>query len=415
MLRKRMVFKWAAKDTTIPIVELHVASDWGSLRRMNGYTSPWLGEEHEMFRDVAKRFFETEMAPHVDGWVEAGLVERSAWNRLGAAGMLLTDMPGEYGGGGGDFGHEALVLEAAEGVGLAANMAIAVHSTICAPYIYQFASEAQKKRWLPAMASGDSVCAIAMTEPGTGSDLQAIKTTAVPEGNGYRINGQKTFISNGQHADLIIVVARTGGEGAKGVSLLMVETGEVSGFRRGRNLQKLGSKGADTSELFFDDVWVPAENLLGPEPGQGFYQLMNQLPRERLSVGVMAVAAMERALEITIDYVKNREAFGQPILSFQNTQFRLAECKTEAHIARVFVDNCIARLNNGDLDTETASMVKWWTSEKQCEIVDACLQLHGGYGYMWEYPITKMYADARVQKIYAGSNEIMKVLIARGL
>ena len=223
------------------------------------------------------------------------------------------------------------------------------------------------------------------------------------------------FISNGQHADLAIVVARTGGEGARGLSLIVVETEDAPGYRRGRNLEKLGQKAADTSELFFDDVFVPSNNLLGGEPGQGFYQLMNQLPRERLSVGVMAVAAMDRALALTVDYVKGRKAFGQAIGDFQNTQFRLAECKTEAHIARVFVDNCIERLMRNDLDTETASMVKWWTSEKQCQIIDECLQLHGGYGYMWEYPIAKMYADARVQKIYAGSNEIMKVLISRSL
>jgi len=298
-------------------------------------------------------------------------------------------------------------------------MAIAVHSLICAPYILNYGTEAQRHRWLPRMASGEAVCAIAMTEPGTGSDLQAVRTTARRDGDGYCLSGQKTFISNGQHADLVIVVARTGKgtgeEGAKGISLVMVEAAESPGFRRGRNLEKLGQKAADTSELFFDDVFVPAENLIGGEEGQGFYQLMQQLPRERLSVGIMAAAAMDRAIALTVAYVKERRALGKRIADFQNTQFRLAECKTEAHIARVFVDHCVERLIAGNLDAETASMVKWWTSEKQCEIVDACLQLHGGYGYMWEYPITRMYADARVQKIYAGSNEIMKVLIARGL
>lgn len=390
-------------------------ADSRSLRRMDGYTSPWLEEEHEIFRDSAARFFESEMEPHVNTWISNGIIDRDAWRWAGKAGLLLTDVPAEYGGGGGDFGHECIVLEEAEKIGLAANMATAVHSSICAPYILRYGTEEQKRRWLPPMATGEAVCAIAMTEPGTGSDLQAIKTRAVRDGNGYRINGQKTFISNGQHADLIILVARTGEEGAKGVSLIVVEAAEAEGFRRGRNLEKLGSKAADTSELFFDDVWVPADNLLGSEEGQGFYQLMNQLPRERLTVGVMATAAMERAVNLTVDYVKEREAFGQALLDFQNTQFQLAECKTEAHISRVFVDNCIARLLEGELDNETASMVKWWTSDKQCEIVDKCLQLHGGYGYMWEYPIAKMYADARVQKIYAGSNEIMKVLIARGL
>lgn len=385
---------------------------------MSSYTPAWLDEDHVIFKEAAERFFARELAPDLDVWLDQGIVDRDAWRAAGQAGMLLTDMPQEYGGGGGDFGHESLVLEAAEQVGIASNMALAVHSTICAPYILNYGTEHQKKTWLPRMATGDAVAAIAMTEPGTGSDLQGIKTTAIraEDGrDGYVLNGQKTFISNGQHADLAIVVARTGGEGARGLSLIVVETEDAPGYRRGRNLEKLGQKAADTSELFFDDVFVPSNNLLGGEPGQGFYQLMNQLPRERLSVGVMAVAAMDRALALTVDYVKGRKAFGQAIGDFQNTQFRLAECKTEAHIARVFVDNCIERLMRNDLDTETASMVKWWTSEKQCQIIDECLQLHGGYGYMWEYPIAKMYADARVQKIYAGSNEIMKVLISRSL
>ena len=385
---------------------------------MSSYTPSWLTEEHVIFKEMAERVFANELAPELDRWLEQGIVDRDAWRAAGQAGMLLTDMPVEYGGGGGDFGHEALALEAAERVGVAANMALTVHSTICAPYILNYGTELQKTRWLPRMASGDAVAAIAMTEPGTGSDLQAIKTTAAPASDGrdgYVLNGQKTFISNGQHADLIIVVALTGGDGAKGISLLVVEAEDAAGFRRGRNLEKLGQKAADTSELFFDDVFVPSGHLLGEEEGQGFYQLMTQLPRERLSVGILAVAAMERALALTVDYVKERKAFGKTIADFQNTQFKLAECKTEAHIARVFVDNCIERLMRDELDAETASMVKWWTSDKQCEGIDECLQLHGGYGYMWEYPIAKMYADARVQKIYAGSNEIMKVLIARGL
>ena len=386
---------------------------------MSSYSPSWLKEEHAIFKEAAQRFFTNELGPQVEGWLEQGIVDREAWRAAGQAGMLLTDMPVEYGGGGGDFGHEALAMEAAESVGVAANMSMTVHSTICAPYILNYGSEAQKKRWLPRMATGDAVAAIAMTEPGTGSDLQAIKTAAVKateDGrDGYVLSGQKTFISNGQHADIIIVVARTGNDGAKGISLLVVETDCATGFRRGRKLEKLGQKAADTSELFFDDVFVPRENLLGKEEGQGFYQLMSQLPRERLSVGVLAVAAMERALSLTVNYVKQREAFGKTIADFQNTQFKLAECATEAHIARVFVDSCIERLLRDELDTETASMAKWWTSEKQCQIIDECLQLHGGYGYMWEYPIAKMYADARVQKIYAGSNEIMKVLIARGL
>ncbi|MCH9673291.1 MAG: acyl-CoA dehydrogenase family protein, partial [Gammaproteobacteria bacterium] len=356
-----------------------------------------------------------ELAPQVERWIANEILDRDAWSKAGQAGLLLADVPTEYGGGGGDFAHEVVILEEAERSGVGPHMSIAVHSTIVSPYILKYGSDEQKQRWLPEMASGRSVAAIAMTEPGTGSDLQGVQTKAVRDGNGYRINGQKTFISNGQHADLILVVARTGGEGAKGVSLIMVDARDAEGFRRGRNLEKIGQKGADTSELFFDDVWVPADNLLGAEEGEGFYQLMNQLPRERLSVGVIAVAAMERAIELTVDYVKSRTAFGKAIIDFQNTQFKLAECKTEAHIARVFVDNCIERYRNGELDNETASMVKWWTTEKQCEIIDTCVQLHGGYGYMLEYPIARMYTDARVQKIYGGTNEIMKVLIGRSL
>ncbi|MEM7250043.1 MAG: acyl-CoA dehydrogenase family protein [Pseudomonadota bacterium] len=379
------------------------------------YQSAWHTEETPILRESANRFFEGDLAPHLDRWIKNEIIDREAWTKAGGAGMLLADVPSEFGGGGGDFTHEAVILEEAERSGVGPHMAISVHSTIISPYIMKYGSDAQKHRWLSAMASGDKVAAIAMTEPGTGSDLQGVKTKAERDGNGYRINGQKTFISNGQHADLILVVARTGGDGAKGISLLMVDATEAEGFRRGRNLDKMGQKAADTSELFFDDVWVPAENLLGLEEGEGFYQLMNQLPRERLAVGVIAVAAMEKAIELTVDYVKERRAFGQAIADFQNTQFKLAECKTEAHIARVFVDNCIERYMNGELDTQTASMVKWWTTEKQCEIIDTCVQLHGGYGYMLEYPIARMYTDARVQKIYAGTNEIMKVLIGRSL
>lgn len=379
------------------------------------YQPTWHKEDTALVQESSQRFFERELAPHVERWIANEMIDRDAWTKAGQAGMLLADVPSEYGGGGGDFTHEAIILEQAERSGVGPHMAISVHSTIISPYITKYGTAEQKQRWLTGMACGEKVAAIAMTEPGTGSDLQGIKTRAERDGNGYRINGQKTFISNGQHADLVLVVARTGSDGAKGISLLMVEADEAEGFRRGRNLEKIGQKGADTSELFFDDVWVPAENLLGLEEGEGFYQLMNQLPRERLSVGVIAVAAMERALELTIDYVKERRAFGQAIIDFQNTQFKLAECKTEAHIARVFVDNCIQRYLDGELDTETASMVKWWTTEKQCEIIDTCVQLHGGYGYMLEYPIARMYTDARVQKIYAGTNEIMKVLIGRSL
>ena len=291
-----------------------------------------------------------------------------------------------------------------------------VHSQICAGYILDYGSEEQKKRWLPKMATGEMVCAIAMTEPGTGSDLQNIKTTARLEGNEYVLNGSKTFITNGQQADLIIVVAKTDpDQGAKGISLMMVETAAAEGFARGRNLEKLGLKSQDTSELFFDNVRLPPENLLGGVEGQGFYQLMKSLPQERLVVALGGAAAMEKALEETVAYTSERKAFGKSLLEMQNTRFKLAEVKTIAHIARVFLDDCVAKHLRGELDATTASMAKWWVTQMQCDTIDECLQLHGGYGYMSEYPIANMYADARVQKIYGGSNEIMKELIARSL
>jgi acyl-CoA dehydrogenase len=284
-----------------------------------------------------------------------------------------------------------------------------------AHYILNYGSEEQKRRWLPGMASGKLIGAIAMTEPGTGSDLQNVRTTAQKNGNSYVINGQKTFITNGQTADLIIVVARTGGPGAKGLSLIVLETSGNDGFRRGRNLDKIGLHASDTAELFFDNAVAPPENLLGSEEGLGFAQLMQQLPQERLIIAVSAVAAMERAIRLTTDYTKERKAFGQPIIEFQNTAFKLAERKTEATIARVFVDWCVEQLIAGDLDAVTASMAKWWCAQKQVETTDECLQLYGGYGYMQEYPISQMFADARIQKIYGGTNEVMKLLIARSL
>ena len=382
---------------------------------MGDYVSPWMTEELSLLRDSAGRFFEREFAPHEEQWAKDGIMPREMWNRAGAAGLLCASIPEEYGGAGGSFAHETVILYE-QGKANVRSLGNAVHSGIVAHYILAYGSEEQKRRWLPKMAAGELVGAIAMTEPGTGSDLQAVRATARMAGNQYVVNGQKTFITNGQHADLVIVVAKTDpDEKARGVSLIVVETEGAEGFSRGRNLEKLGLKAQDTSELFFDDVRVPTANLLGAEEGQGFFQLMNQLPQERLIVGIGACAAMDLAIELTTDYVKQRKAFGKRVLDFQNTRFKLAECKTEAHIARVFVDSCLQRHLAGDLDVATAAMVKWWCAQKQNEVIDECLQLFGGYGYMDEFPISRMYADARVQKIYGGTNEIMKELIARTL
>jgi acyl-CoA dehydrogenase len=379
------------------------------------YRSSWMTEELDTFRDQFRRFLAKDLAPHAENWRAQKLVDRSAWRALGEMGALLPSVPEAYGGLGTTFAYDAAVLDDLESTVPELTTGVSVHSAIVAHYILNYGSEEQKKRWLPKMASGEMVGAIAMTEPGTGSDLQAVKTTAKKQGNSYVINGQKTFITNGQAADLVIVVARTGAAGAKGISLIVVETEGAEGYRRGRNLDKIGLHASDTSELFFDNVTVPPENLLGNEEGNGFAQLMQQLPQERLSLAVGAVASMERAVKITADYTKERTAFGKPLLEFQNTAFRLAERKTEAMIARVFVDWCVERLVAGDLDTVTASMAKWWCSQKQVETADECLQLHGGYGYMQEYPISRMFIDSRIQKIYGGTNEIMKLLIARSL
>lgn len=380
-----------------------------------GYKSPWLTEELEILQGAVRKFYEKEFLPHSERWDEQGCVDRDAWLKAGEAGILCASIKEEYGGGGGTFAHEMVIAEEQGRIGIS-GFGNSVHSGIVAHYIQSYGTEDQKKKWLPKMATGEIVGGIAMTEPGTGSDLQGVKTTAKKSGNQYVVNGQKTFITNGQQANLICVVAKTDpAGGAKGTSLIMVETDEVEGFRRGRNLKKLGMKAQDTSELFFDDVKVPTSNLLGTEEGKGFFQLMQQLPQERLIIAVQACVAMEMALKYTTDYVKERTAFGQRILDFQNTQFKLAECKTEATIARVFVDDCAMKLLDGKLDATTAAMAKWWTTQKQNEIVDTCLQFFGGFGYMMEYPIAKLYADARVQKIYGGTNEIMKMLIARTL
>jgi acyl-CoA dehydrogenase len=378
------------------------------------YQSAWMNADLSAFRDQFRRFLINDMAPKAESWRRAKMVERGAWRALGRIGALLPSVPEAYGGGGGTFASEAVVIE--DIASLVPEMAtgVSVHSAIVAHYILNYGSHEQKLRWLPKMASGEFVGAIAMTEPGAGSDLQAVRTSAKRVGNAYHLNGQKTFITNGHAADLVIVVARTGEAGAKGLSLLVLETEGCDGFRRGRSLDKIGLHASDTAELFFEDAIVPPENLLGEE-GQGFAQLMQQLPQERLALALASVAAMESAIAVTIDYTKQRKAFGKSLFEFQNTAFKLAERKTEATIARVFVDHCVTQLIAGELDTVTASMAKYWCSDKQAETADECLQLHGGYGYMEEYPIARMFVDARIQRIYGGANEIMKVIIARSL
>lgn len=380
--------------------------------------SDWMDDELRILHDSALKFTLAEFDGQREAWEKQGMCDRSAWNVAGEAGLLCASIPEEYGGAGGSYYHEAIVLDAMIRGGAAASVGggNTVHSQIVAHYILNYGSEEQKQKWLPQMASGAMVGAIAMTEPGTGSDLQAIKTTAIKDGDDYIINGSKTFISNGQHAELIITACKTDPQaGGKGVSLIVIETEGLEGFSRGRNLEKIGLKEADTSELFFSDMRVPQSNLLGTEEGQGFIQLMMSLPQERLSIACTAATIAEMAVEQTIVYAKERHAFKKPIINFQNTRFKLAECKTEATVIRAFVSQCINKHVRGELSAEEVSMAKWWCTQKQCDIVDECLQLHGGYGYMWEYPIARMYADSRVQKIYGGTNEIMKELIGRSL
>jgi acyl-CoA dehydrogenase len=373
-----------------------------------------MDEDLTIFRDAASRFIEAEMVPNEDQWRKQQHVGKDIWRKAGTVGLLCTDVSADYGGVGGDFRHEAILYEELGRRGLS-GFGQGVHS-ICAHYLVNHGTEEQKHRFLPRMASGELIGAIGMTEPSAGSDLQGLKTRAVRDGDHYVVNGSKIFITNGYLAGLIALVVKTRpGEGAKGTSILLVETKDLEGYRVGRILDKMGLKAQDTSELFFENVRVPATNLLGGTEGQGFYQLMGDLPYERALIAVVAVASMEGGLAETIKYVKDRKAFGKTIAEFQNTKFKLAEIATKTRIARVFVDDCIARVVNGSLDTVTASMAKYWTTDMQQEVLDECVQLHGGYGYMNEYLVCRMFADARVQRIYGGTNEIMKELISRSL
>ena len=373
--------------------------------------------DHEAFRDSFTRFIDKEIAPFHAQWEDQGYVDRAVWNKAGENGFLCMTMPEEYGGSGADKLYSVIQMEALGKAGFS-GIGYCLHSEIVAPYIEHYGTADQKKRYLPRLASGEMIGAIAMSEPAAGSDLQGIKTTAALQADGsYLLNGSKTFITNGWHADLVIVVAKTNpAAGAKGTSLLLIERG-MPGFSVGKRLKKMGLKAQDTSELFFDNVRVPADNLLGGAAleNKGFICLMEQLPWERLQIAISAVAASEAAIGWTVDYVKERKVFGQPIASFQNTRFTLAELHTEVQVARVFVDKCTEQLLQDKLDTATASMAKYWCSDLQCKVMDECVQLFGGYGYMWEYPITRADADARVQRIYGGTNEIMKEVITRSM
>ena len=373
-------------------------------------------DEHILLQKAVRSFIEAEVLPETARWRKQGVVDREIWSAVGRAGLLGATVPQEFGGTGGDRGLDAVIAyefprygDTGIGIGMGVQ-------NICLHYLMTYGTEDQKRRWLPGMVSGELICAVAMTEPGTGSDLQAVRTQAVRDGDAYLINGSKTFISNGQLADLVFVVAKTDrNAGAKGISLLVVEAALAEGFRRGRNLEKLGMHAQDTSELFFENVRVPTENLLGGVEGVGFQQLMSQLNWERLGGAIGAAGAMDGILRETLSYVKDRKAFGQRIFDFQNTRIKLAEARTKFEVTRTFAENCVEKLLNEELDAHTAAMAKWWATQMQCEVVDECLQFFGGYGYMMEYPIARFYADARVQKIYGGANEILKELIARSM
>ena len=370
-------------------------------------------EEHEMFRDSMRRFMENEVVPHHDRWEEQGYVDRDVWLKAGENGFLCPTMPEEYGGAGVDKMYSVVMKEEIARIN-ATGLGFGLHNEIVAPYILRYGTEEQKQRLLPKMASGEIIGAIAMSEPGAGSDLQAIKTSAIRDGDVYVVNGSKTFITNGWNADLVITVAKTNPEmGAKGTSLILVEQG-MDGFAKGKRLKKIGLRAQDTSELFFDNVRVPAENLLGNE-NEGFIYLMQELPWERLQIAIMGAASAQAAINWTLEYVRERKTFGKSVSEFQNTRFKLAELQTQVQVAQVFVDKCTELLMRDELDTATASMAKYWVSDLQNQVIDECLQLHGGYGFMWEYPIARAWADARVQRIYGGTNEIMKEVISRSM
>ena len=377
----------------------------------------WMTDEHKMLYDSAKRFMTDKWLPKDEAWRAQGMMDRQAWLDAGANGFLCASMPEEYGGAGGDFGHEAALI-LAQGEACIGGFGGGLHSGIVAPYILHYGTEEQKKRWLPKLATGEYIGAIATTEPGTGSDLQGVRTLALKSADGetYKINGSKTFITNGQLANLVIVVCKTNkDEGAHGISLFVIETDEAPGFRRGRNLDKIGMEAQDTSELFFDDVVVSKHNLLGEIEGMGFVQLMQELPQERMIVAVAGIAAMELAMKVTLEYTKERKAFGKPIFSFQNTRFKLAECQALLMASRALVDAAMVSHLQGKLGVDRAALIKYWISDNQCKLIDECLQLFGGYGYMKEYPIARLWADSRVQRIYGGTNEIMKELASRFL
>lgn len=385
--------------------ETHVA--------IQNFPASWMGDEHRMLLESASRFFREQWVPRDAAWREAGMMDREAWREAGGNGFLCASMPEAYGGGGGDFGHEAVLILAQGEAGLS-GFGGSVHSGIVAPYILHCGTEQQKQRWLPRLASGELIGAIAMTEPGTGSDLQGVRTLAIREGDSYRINGSKTFITNGQLANLVIVACKTAkDQGAQGISLLLVETDAATGFRRGRNLEKVGMEAQDTSELFFDDLIVPADNLLGGQEGLGFFQMMQELPQERLIVAMAGIAAMELAMHATLAYTKERKAFGKPIFAFQNTRFKLAECQALLLASRALVDAAMVAHLKGELGVDRAALIKYWVTDNQCKLIDECLQLFGGYGYMKEYPIARLWTDSRVQRIYGGTNEIMKELASR--